>query len=192
MLRANGAMAVFPRKPRKHSEEIADWASAVPWQWFITATLPWNAREETVQRKFRLFHNELERLLHAKVAFIVSIESRAKNGDIVGRHLHSVMASHGPLSSRLIEAAWLKQIGRWRELDSTSVHVRVEQYESAQDNSREGLEYILKHTGDDYGWWDLKWLEEFNTQMLLKIPINHKSIRAKRRSVVSLQSMNND
>jgi hypothetical protein len=166
-----------------YGQAIARMASPVPWQWFVTATLPWKARAETVEKKFAELHDGLERAARAKIAFLVAKEAFSKGGDYVGNHLHFVLASVGAVSPTLIKEHWRQLVGRQKGADENDDSILVEPYAI----SEKGLEYIVKQAGTADGWWDCKWLEDYNKELGPTIVVNHKSIRAAKRTREQLE-----
>ena len=61
---------LIPERDRQVVDAAAKWLRPVPWQWFVTLTLPWNVRSETADAKLKEWLNLIERTMRPGSALL--------------------------------------------------------------------------------------------------------------------------
>lgn len=169
----------IPAKDRLAVDSAARWLRPVSWQFFVTATFPWNVRSETAVYKLRQFTNNLERLYRANMCFVAGQESKSgQHGMSVPNHFHVLLASHARLAKEDIEVLWLAQVKRYVNLSRIGESIRVESY----NTHMRGAEYCLKAINDAYGDWHIHRLELFLPHAAGPSKPSHRSVRHDRRN----------
>jgi hypothetical protein len=162
----------------RHADAVATWLRPIPWQWFVTATFPWNVRAETAVKKLRAFINDLEKHHRSTVCMVAGQESKPRlHGMSVPVHFHLLLASHSRLSAEAIESLWLAQVTSRRNQGRNDESVRLEPYNEHQ----RGPEYCLKSLNDMHGDWHLHRLRDFHPDIGGSDKPSHRSVRGSRR-----------
>jgi hypothetical protein len=151
-------------------EAVAEWASPVAWQQFVTMTFPWTATSETAGKKFKALLNAMEREMRAPIAYVSGIEGRTKTGERCAPHIHAALAAQAPISGHRMEAIWAELTGRRQPQDDDSIQI------APWKEGVGGIEYILKFGTED---WDFRWLELVNPA--IKATATHRTNRTLRR-----------
>jgi hypothetical protein len=141
---------------RQFVKECAWWIKEVDWKLFGTLTFAWPISDERADRIFTAFVDRLERALKADVGYVCGSEKRFSGCGRPGcrRHFHLVLASVAPMHGAFVKFLWQGMAGN----RSDDAGAKVEPY----DSSRNGCEYVLKHTPKADGEWKIRKLELFH------------------------------
>ena len=167
----------IPAAQRVTVNAAAKWLKAIPWQWFITLTFPWNVRQETAAGKLRNFVNIIEQHLKSNVCIVAGMESKSRHsGERVPWHYHLLLASRATIPREAIVALWHGQVASRAAKPSIADSVQADRY----DKHQRGVEYCLKRMGDNSGDWLFRRLPIFMPYGPRKP--NHRTVRGARRA----------
>ena len=138
----------IPAADRVGVDVMAKWLRRVQWQAFCTFEFTHRVSLPQGQEAFRLYINELERTLRARVTFVLGQERRSATPtrSAAPLHFHALMTSEVPLSPELMRTRWWSFAGRGKDGHTADIQEYV--------RGGRGEEYCLKFMNNVEGdWW---------------------------------------